>query len=206
MGQCLSRAGLRPEGTSHRKAGEGGDTREGRPALQVRLDQTPGLTWPRESNFICDVALRPFILSQVPSKCTLEETYPSSALRRWPSSPYSSLRNRGSSSALDPAQKPQSSPAPGSSTWGHQGHQPSPAPWLAAESKVHSQKERFKPGKKNQCPRLPRAAVPAPTQGLETSTLTCRSSPIEEQPAEPPPEMTPRWEGLDNRHHSDDLR
>lgn len=83
-------------------------------------------------------------------------------------------------------------------------HQAQPkAPWLAAESKVHSQKERFKTRKKNQCPRLPRAAVPAPTQGLETSNFTCRrSSPNRRAASRTSPEMTPRWGGTDNRHHS----
>lgn len=66
VGQCLSRAGLRPEGTSHRKAGEGGDTGRGDLLLQV-VDQTPGLTWPRESNFICVTWHSPFILSKSPA-------------------------------------------------------------------------------------------------------------------------------------------
>lgn len=75
----------------------------------------------------------------------------------------------------DPVQTSQLSPAPGSSSWRHYGHQPSS---LAGSKEQSPQpEERFKPLRKNQCPRLHTAAAPAPTRGLETSTPTCRSSP-----------------------------
>ena len=45
-------------------------------SFEQTSDQTPGPMWPKQSDFICDLELLPYISSQVPSKHTLEKTYP----------------------------------------------------------------------------------------------------------------------------------
>lgn len=132
-----------------------------------------GLTWPRESNFICDVA--PHLLSCPKSPAsTLERLTLFFCTEKVAEQPVQLLRNRGSSSAQ---------PSPEASTltcsWvlymGTPGNSAQPAPWLAARKQSPQPEGEVQTRKENQCPRLPQSYRPCSHPEFKTSTPTCRS-------------------------------
>lgn len=182
VGRCPSGSGLKPDGTSHEKAGEGMGTGAGlrRPTHLSKPQTRPqAQCGPSSQTSSVTSSYSPTSRPKSPANTPSRRLTLFFSTEKVAEQPVQLPEKQRQQLSFDPAQALQLLPSPDSSKWGHSGRQPSPdslagsrvqSPDPEPEGGIQTKKEKPK-ATENRCPRLYTAAAPAPTWGLETPHL-----------------------------------